>query len=109
MKPRIVTASIGPIQAKNIRFPASVFEAEVRIEVDPKHPITVALSQQLPRLDDLGLQALKNHMVRQNGQTNSMSRKDDVESWIAMVDQEINYRKKEQMDALTSLLSFLSS
>lgn len=107
MKPRIVTAQIGPIRAQDIRFPWQGAQLAA-VDADPKHPITLALMQNLPKLDDQGLRLLKQHMESHDYRLNSMSKKEDVESWILMVNNEIIHRQKETQSALASLLSHLS-
>jgi hypothetical protein len=105
MKPRLAIASIGPIHAKDLRFPkASPKPFDLELSVDIDHPITKALMEQLPKLNDLGVAKLREHLLTYNGRTNAMSSLQDVESWIAMVDEEIAHRAREQQGMLSTLL-----
>lgn len=109
MKSVIVQASIGPIHAADIRLPppgVPLFDAD-RL-VDQKHPITKTLMEQLPRLSDDELTAVRKHLEAYNGRVNAMSSLSDVESWIAMVDLEVTFRQQAQKKSVVALLEFLT-
>lgn len=97
---RIVTASIGPIKVRDLRLAA--FSV-----VDREHPITKSMLEHLPRLPDLDLRYLRKYLLAWDGKSGGNTTSKDVESWIKLVDAEINQRTAECADLISSVVAVL--
>lgn len=104
---RIVVGEIGPITAHKIRLPGFA-NSNTKNLVDPEHPITAALMQQLPKLSLGDLMVLRDYVNNYSAKDSSMSKPEDIDSWIYMVEEEISYREKDSRNLLTAILSALN-
>ncbi len=104
---RIVQAQIGPIRADKIRLkPVTKEEPKTDGKVDPEHPITKAMLERLPKMSFSDLEILLTHLKNKEAYaTGSMSKAEDVDSWIWMVEEELKFRERESRGLLASLLS----
>ena len=105
---RIVTATIGPIRATDLKLKSLLTEDHRK--VDQQHPITKAMMEQLPRqsLDDLLV--LRAYLRgRDSKAAGSMSTQEDIDSWIWMVEEEIKHRQKAAGSLLSQLLAALQA
>jgi len=93
MTPLVVTGSISPIKAKDLR---------ISVSVDTQHPITRAFLERLPRTTDADLPVLLAYL--RGGPDNA-----DVRSWIALVEGEIAFRKTEPATLAELLVSVLNT
>ncbi len=98
---RIVQAKIEPIYAADLNL-RSVFSG-----CDHRHPITKALQQQLPKLTLEALIEVRNLLRSRGAKSAEMSTQDDIESWIALTEREIQSRRTQSGVALEALLTTL--
>lgn len=103
---RIVQAQIGPIKAKDLKL-KSLFTEDHR-KVDAGHPITKAMMEQLPKLTLEELFTLRTFIQNRDSKTTGpMSKQEDIDSWVYMVEEELRFRQKNVGSLLASLLSAL--
>lgn len=98
---RIVTGTIGPIHACDVRW-GRLFDGPVKgvdrdVQADASHPITRVMIEQIPKLTDPALRELRKHAAspHRNDQ-GSVSKPSDVATWIHMIDAEMAYRQREK-------------
>ena len=101
---KIVSVTMGPIRAKDLRLTSLVSEDHRKVDAD--NPITKAMMSQLPRLSLEDLITVRTFLQRRDSKAaGSMSTQEDVDSWIYMVEEEIRFRQKTAGGLLASLLS----
>lgn len=111
---QIVSAAIKPILLRNMKMgrlfgltPQS--DAERTVMVDATHPITKALMQQLPKLANPALYELRVFLLDpERDGSNSASTLRDIDSWVGLVDAEIEWRKKEAGVAFAGVMGLFA-
>lgn len=98
---RIVQGTIGPIHACDIRwgrlFDGSAKGVDRDVQADLTHPITQAMIEQLPKLTDAALKDLRKLVASPNREEmGSVSKPEDVKTWLRMIDAEMAYRQREK-------------
>ena len=99
-EPRVVTATIGPIKAVDIRFAALQ-------KSDQEHPLTKTIYERLPRLPDEDLVALRAYLTGWTPNASGMCNVENIESWLRMVDAEITSRKVNRDSLVASIVAWL--
>lgn len=99
---KIVTASIGPIQAHKLRLK----NLTLQDAASSTHPVTIQLYERLPRMTVDELNELRKYLkARDPREPNSMCDQDDVDSWVAMVDNELKCRHSDSLSMILKILS----
>lgn len=109
-KQGIVTATIKPILLGDLKLPRMfaceappIPESKVMADVD--HPITKALMEGLPRMSNPDLKRLRAMLLDpERGGAYSSSKQIDIDSWVGLVDLEIEYRKREGSKLFETIL-----
>lgn len=107
---RIVKGTIGPIHATDIRwgriFDGKALGVEIGVQADETHPITRAMIEQLPKMTDGALKELRAHTASPHREeTGSVSKVEDVKTWLRMIDAELAYRQQEKRGLVARVFS----
>ena len=105
----VVVAYIKPILLRDVRlhrlFVDEKPQAPSTVMADVDHPITKALMQQLPKMANPDLHLLRTFLLDpERGGAYSSSKQEDVDSWVGMVDLEIEHRKREGAEVFKNVM-----
>ncbi len=110
MESRVVVGHVKPILLRDVRigrlFGQLTPQKPSEVMADVDHPITKALMEQLPKMENPALQELRVFLTDpERGGEYSASKQEDVDSWIGLVDLEIEHRRSEAGVAFRSVMS----
>lgn len=111
---RIVTGYIGPIHACDVRWGRVFGDGSAKgvdrdVQADVTHPITQAMIEQLPKLTDKALADLRKHTASPLRQElGSVSKPEDVATWLRMIDAEMAYRQREKRGIVSRVFAALT-
>jgi hypothetical protein len=109
----VVTAHIKPILLRDVRLHRLIVPEKPpvpsEVMADVSHPITKALMQQLPKMLNPDLALLREMLLDpERGGAYSSSKQIDVDSWVGLVDLEIEHRKLEGAQAFQHMMGLFS-
>jgi hypothetical protein len=108
----VVVANIKPILLRDVRLHRIGDvqpQAPSTVMADVSNEVTKGLMDGLPKMLNSDLALLREMLLDpERGGAYSSSKQEDVDSWVGLVDLEIEHRKREASEAFKSIMSLFS-
>lgn len=109
----IVVANIKPILLRDVKLHRLMQPEQppiaCEVMADVNHPITKALMERLPKMINSDLALLREMLLDpERGGAYSSSKQIDVDSWVGLVDLEIQHRKREGAEVFKGMIALFS-
>lgn len=102
---KIVVGNIEPIDFKRIRLSSLVKKRdEIKAPPDLDNPTTNALISQLPMKSYTELEAIARYLTTHSPSNQQVSSR-QVDTWLALVTDELKKRDQDRVDALSALVA----